>query len=258
MSKKAAGHNLTDILGPGTKGANAEQGINELGYPMMIGDSGIHRKLTDAVANGGINRNTNTKPSIFGENSAGNHSGVTVDTHAIRGALDVLNERHPGAIPAEYIRKEFREAYLADPTKLDPATWIEDTVASQAFKKVPSQVEYGNIAGVYHGAADILGVSPAEAQAMGWFGSGHRTGLSSEQKTIVNLMNDRIAVTAKALGRSQEDVARAMYRRQIPLMMTGHPAMLAAGQNQDSGPSKMALELAKRLSDQEFYAKGGI
>ena len=40
--------------------------------------------------------------------------------------------------------------------------------------------------------------------------------------------------------------------------MTGNPAMLVAGQNQDAGPSKMALELAKRLSDQEFYAKGGI
>ena len=41
--------------------------------------------------------------------------------------------------------------------------------------------------------------------------------------------------------------------------MTGNPAMLAAGQNQDRpGPSKMALELAKRLRDQEFYAKGGI
>ena len=42
------------------------------------------------------------------------------------------------------------------------------------------------------------------------------------------------------------------------LAMTGNPAMLAAGQNQDAGPPKMALELAKRLSDQEFYAKGGI
>ena len=43
------------------------------------------------------------------------------------------------------------------------------------------------------------------------------------------------------------------------LAMTGNPAMLAAGQNQDRpGPPKMALELAKRLSDQEFYAKGGI
>jgi len=40
--------------------------------------------------------------------------------------------------------------------------------------------------------------------------------------------------------------------------MTGNPAMLAAGQNQDASPSKMALELAKRLSDQDFYAKGGI
>lgn len=43
------------------------------------------------------------------------------------------------------------------------------------------------------------------------------------------------------------------------LAMTGNPAMLAAGQNQDTpGPSRMALELAKRLSDADFYAKGGI
>lgn len=43
------------------------------------------------------------------------------------------------------------------------------------------------------------------------------------------------------------------------LAMTGNPAMLAAGQNQNRpGSSEMALELAKRLSDQDFYAKGGI
>ena len=218
MNKRAGGIPLNEVLGPGTIGANAKKGINERGYPMMIGEGGIHGQLVADLETGGISRATNTKPSVFAENSAGNLSGVTVDTHAIRGALDVLNEKHPGAIPLEYIKKQYREAYQFDPTKMNAATWLEDTVASQAFKKAKSQVEYGHVAGVYHRAADILGVTPAEAQAMGWFGSGHRTGLSSQQKTIVNLMNDRIEVTAKILGISQAQAARQLYRREIPLL----------------------------------------
>jgi hypothetical protein len=219
MAKTARGIPHRKILGPGTVDPKTgKPGISEHGFPMMTGDGGIHGKLLDQVIDGtGINRDTNTKPSVFSANVQGNLSGVTLDTHAIRGILDALNARHPGSIPPEFILPEFRDAYAENPAALDPATWIADTLAKGKDSGVDKQLEYGSLASIYHDVADKLGVSPAEAQSMGWFGSGHRTGLASERKTIVDLLNDRVDVTAQTMNMEPEEVLRLFFNRQIAL-----------------------------------------
>ena len=223
MAKQKAGIPVRDVIGPGTGG------ISEKGYPMMTGPGGIHGSLLDDVAAGGINPLTNPKPATFAGNVGGNLSGVTADTHAIRGALDALNAKSPGSIPESFIKKEYREAYKSDPYALNAATWIDDTLASAMVKGKKQQVEYGPVADVYHRAAELLGVSPAEAQSMGWFGSGDKTGLASARSTIVDLMNQRVDVTAQAMGISPEEAAAKMFRREIPLMSNpGDPLSAAA------------------------------
>jgi len=226
MAKRQMGLDMRDVVGPGG------EGLNEKGYPMMIGlkgeigesgkpnvSEGIHKKLLDAVQKGeGINPDTNTKPYTFAENVYGNLQGVTVDTHAIRGALDVMNEIEPGSIPLDYIKKDFRDAYAADPSSFDPATMVEDTLGKQTFNKVSMQTEYAVFSDIYVKAADILGVSPAEAQAMGWFGSGDSTGLASELKSVARLLDERIDVTAQATGMDKETVFRKLLSREIPVM----------------------------------------
>jgi hypothetical protein len=213
MAKRQAGAELTDVMGPGTGG------VSEKGFPMMIDKGGIHKKLHDASSSPeGIDRMTNPKPWFFSKNVAGNLTGVTADTHAIRAALDVLNELKPGTI-GEWIKPEFKEKYAADPSKLDPATWIDDTLGSVSVKGKQMQVEYGPIADIYHEAAKILGVQPAEAQSMGWFASGKRTGLKSDRKTVVDLVNERINVTAQALEISEKEAAKKLLNREIPLLV---------------------------------------
>jgi hypothetical protein len=192
--------------------------LNDKGYPMMVGPSGIHAKLIDEVYRGeGFNPDVNPKPATFAENNYGNLEGVTADTHAIRGALDALNEIEPGAIPEQFIVKEYRDAYRADPTKLDASKWIDDTLGSQAVNKKNSQVEYAPFVDIYKRVSDIHGVRPAEGQSLGWFGAGARTGLGSELKTLADLLSDRISVTAKLTGWSSDEVFKKLLRREIPM-----------------------------------------
>ena len=94
---------------------------------------------------------------------------------------------------------------------------VTDPGALSATARVTMQTEYAPFSDVYSRAAEILGVSPAEAQSMGWFGSGDKTGLMSEVKSIPTLLNDRIDVTSQLLGIPKEEVFKLLIQRKIPL-----------------------------------------
>lgn len=261
MTKRHLGIELDEIIGKGSGG------INEKGYPMMIGDSGIHKQLTEATQNGGINPNTNPKPATFAENVYGNLDGVTVDTHAIRGALDAMNEINPGSIPIDYIKPKFRDQYKADPLSLNPANMIDDSMGSQMIDGTKMQTEYAVFSDIYRLTAEKLGVSPAEAQSMGWFGSGDSTGLASELKSVARLLDERIDVTAQAMNESKESVFKKLLNKEIPVLSlfgaaTGAGLMsdeedqpqLARGgflDNSESEKGIMSLE-GQSMADEKF------
>lgn len=235
MAKEAAGVPHREILGPGTIDAKTgKPGISEKGYPMMTGKGGIHGILLDNVQQYGmIDRATNTKPATFGANMVGNRSGVTADTHAIRGALMALNDIAPGSIPDGFIVKEALSAYKKDPTKVTP-DMLHDTVGTQMVdidgRRVQAQTEYPVFADIYHLVAKDLGVDPAEAQALGWFGLGDETNLASARKTVSEVFDERINVTAKALGLTPQEVAKLVFNRKIPVMSLLGGAMVTQGQ----------------------------
>ena len=229
-AKQEAGIPLTDVIGPGSGG------INEKGYPMMIGPGGIHGLLVDAVRQGGIDYSTNPKPATFAENVKGNLQGVTVDTHAVRGALDAMNEAMPGSVPKKFIKPEFHKKYEADPSSLDPATMIIDTLGSQKVSGEKMQTEYAVFSDIYKLAAEKLGVTPAEAQSLGWFGSGNRTGLASELKTVVDLIDERVDVTSQLLGESKEKVYKDFLSGKIPLLSIPVAGLLGAGMAREERP----------------------
>jgi hypothetical protein len=241
MAKQAQGIPFREIIGPGTVDPKTGvRGISEKGYPLMTGKGGIHGNLLDdVIESGGMNVANNPKPSNFGPNIAGNRSGVTVDTHAIRGTLQTLNEMEPGAVPEGFILPKFREAYKSDPSVLTP-NMIDDTLAGQMIgpkgNTTKAQTEYAIFADIWHKAADRLGVSPAEAQSMGWFGFGDETNLGSARKTPVDIFDERIDVTAKAMGISPEKTAEGVFRRQIPLLGVGGLGLLSTMPEQEQQP----------------------
>jgi hypothetical protein len=222
MAKDQQGIPFRDVVGPGTMRPDGTKGISEKGYPMMTAKGGIHGGLLDDVAaTGAMDVARNPKPSNFGANLSGNRSGVTMDTHAIRGTLMTLNEMEPGSVPEGFILPKFRDQYIKDPNILTP-NMIDDTLASQMTgpkgNTTKLQTEYPVFADIWHDAAAKLGVSPAEAQSMGWFGFGDETNLGSARKTPVDIFDDRLSVTAQALGITPEQAARSVFRRQIPLL----------------------------------------
>ena len=238
MAKEAQGISVRDIIGPGTVDPKTGvRGISEKGYPMMTGKGGIHGKLLDDLArDGSLNVNTNPKPSNFGPNIAGNRSGVTVDTHAIRGTLQTLNEMDPGSVPEGFILPKYRAQYAADPSTLTP-DMIDDSIGSQMVgpkgEATNMMTEYPVFADIWHGAADLLGVSPAEAQSMGWFGFGADTNLGSAPKTPIDIFDERLSVTSQALGISPKEAARGVFRREIPLLGVGGLGLLGMSYPQE-------------------------
>lgn len=241
MAKQAQGIPFREIVGPGTVDPKTGvKGISEKGYPLMTGKGGIHGNLLDNVIDdGGMNVANNPKPSNFGPNIAGNRSGVTVDTHAIRGTLQTLNEMEPGAVPEGFILPKFRDAYKSEPSVLTP-NMIDDTLAGQMIgpkgNTTKAQTEYAVFADIWHKAADRLGVSPAEAQSMGWFGFGDETNLGSARKTPVDIFDERMDVTAKAMGITPEKAAEGVFRRQIPLLGVGGLGLLSTIPEQEQQP----------------------
>ena len=234
-AKQKAGLQLSDIIGPGG------DGINEKGYPMMIGPGGIHQRLVDDAAAGGFNFNTNPKPATFVENVSGNFAGVTADTHAIRAVFSAMNEIEPGSVPIQFIggktaakTKELRAQYEADPSSLNVANMIDDTLASQKINGESVQTEYAIFSDIYKKVAENLGVQPAEAQSLSWFANGEKTGLGSAPKTIVELIDERVDVTAQALNQSKDEVFKKFMQGSIPLLSLGGLSLLDTGAAQDT------------------------
>ena len=229
-TKETLGKDVTEIIGSGG------EGINEKGYPMMIGEGGIHQKLINDKQAEGLNVNTNPKPVSFAENVSGNLKVVTVDTHAIRAVFHVMNKLNPGSVPLDFIggktpkkTKEFQEMYKNDPSSLDVATMIKDTLASQMINGQSMQTEYAVFADIYKKVAELAGVNPAEAQSLTWFSFGDLTGLASEPKTIVELIDDRVDVTSQLTGQSKEEVFKKFMQGGIPLASFGGLNLLDTG-----------------------------
>ncbi len=189
---------------------------NLKGYPML----GSHYDLTNRLLSGEADINRNPKPSEFNRNAQGDLSGVTGDTHYIRGVLSTLNDIRPGELPLEFLTPKAQSKYRETGT-FDPALDVDDTLRSMTRDKIKMQVEYGPMADVAFSVADRLGIAPAEAQALQWFGMGDKTGLKSAQKTISDLMNERIDVTAQVLGISPIEAYKLYVRGEIPLMAKG-------------------------------------
>lgn len=196
-----------------------EQFGNARGYNMM----GSHQDLAGQMLAGTHDPLTNPKPSAFLPNTAGDLGHVTADTHNIRGALLAMNEVEPGSISPGWFNTPEAAARYADTATFNPAKDIDDSLKSATVGGRKMQVEYGPMADVTFEAARQAGVAPAPMQSLGWFGSGADTGLASATKTIAELMNERVNVTAQALGLDPKTVLRMFQEGRIPLMSDGGP-----------------------------------
>ena len=228
-AKQSANIPVDSVIGPGTLDPKTgTKGISEKGYPMMISPGGTHRKLVDGVAAEGLNLNTQPKPFTFAKNVQGNLNGVTVDSHAIRAVIFVLNDLKPGKVPIEFILPKFQKKYKRNPTQLT-FDMIDVSFATQARNKVLYKPEYKIFSDIYKKVANNLSIKPAEAQALTWFNYGDRTGLVSKPKTFVDILEERIDVTAQLTNDSKENVFKQFMQGTLPLLSLGGITLLETG-----------------------------
>lgn len=221
-AKQNANIPMTKIIGPGG------EGINEKGYPMMIGPTGIHKKLIDQSAIGELNMNTNPKPFSFAENVSGNLEPSTVDTHNIRAILLTMNDIEPGSLPIEWIKKSKQSDYKKNPSALN-ALDIDDNFKTQMVNGQKSKPEYGIFHEVNKKVGERLNIKPAEAQALIWFNYGDRTNLLSEPKTIIELLEERVDVTSQLTKKSKDQVFKEFFTGTSPLLSVGGLTLLDTG-----------------------------
>ena len=196
---------------------------NDKGYPMMD----MHKDLTKALVEDRNMFNSNPKPSSFMQNVLGNHEGVTVDTHNIRGVLKSFDELFPGALPKEWFntKEDYHDYKTTGLTSKLLMGGIKDMLESQALKGEKRQSEYGPMANITERAAKMIDVPRAPAQSLGWFGLGEHTNLKSAPSTLVDLLNQRINVTAQHLGVKPEVVRDLWAKHEVPLMNRGGKAI---------------------------------
>jgi hypothetical protein len=160
----------------------------------------------------------------FVENSRGNLENVTVDTHAIRGAVGALEEAvGQGNLNENWLKAGARDTYKKE-GRFSLATDVDDGLDAKKTKPyggVTTQVEYGPMAEIYADAGQKAGASPAEAQALGWFLGGDETGLVSTPRTIARLWHDRVAATAEVLGVPFDKAVKMVGRKEIPIYGAG-------------------------------------
>lgn len=233
-AKQTAKIPVDSVIGPGTVDPKTgKKGISEKGYPMMISPGGTHRKLVDAVAAEGLNVNTQPKPYSFAKNVQGNLNGVTVDSHAIRAVIFVLNDLEPGKVPIEFILPKFQKQYKKNPTKLT-FDMIDASFATQARNKISYKPEYKIFSDIYKKVANNLSIKPAEAQALTWFNYGDRTGLVSKPKTFVDILEERIDVTAQLTNDSKDNVFKQFMQGKLPLLSLGGITLLETGTSMEN------------------------
>tara|TARA_R100001460_G_scaffold40740_3_gene76059 strand:- start:243 stop:2021 length:1779 start_codon:yes stop_codon:yes gene_type:complete len=233
-AKQTAKIPVDSVIGSGTVDPKTgKKGISEKGYPMMISPGGTHRKLVDAVAAEGLNVNTQPKPYSFAKNVQGNLNGVTVDSHAIRAVIFVLNDLEPGKVPIEFILPKFQKQYKKNPTKLT-FDMIDASFATQARNKISYKPEYKIFSDIYKKVANNLSIKPAEAQALTWFNYGDRTGLVSKPKTFVDILEERIDVTAQLTNDSKDNVFKQFMQGKLPLLSLGGITLLETGTSMEN------------------------
>lgn len=231
--RRAAGDPLTPEVqraeqAAGLWGSDPKTGKNNLnrpGFAMMEG----HTRLSDEFARDVVDPWRNPKPYLFQEAWSGNMGDVVADQHNILAVLDAYDRLDPGGLPREWFMSDaayqsYRES--GGLPKQIPDKMFEGSLAGGVVPGTggrEAQTEYPLIAEPTYLAADLMGISPSEAQENLWFAKGGLTGLRSPPRAIPDLLNAQIQATARATGLHPEVIMKLWATRKIPLAQDEQP-----------------------------------
>ncbi len=200
------------------------------------------------------------KLGTFYRNYLGNLKPVTVDVNAVRGPIIergdprwlasklVEKDEEGNVIATHFPRKDVESGKLSlKEAKARPGFW----------EAAPSGSEYAGFEELWQRGAKRKGMEPAEAQALGWYGSADVTALKTKPELYVENLERMIKRTAEQTGQNPRQVMEDVLR--------GKQYLKAKGGSVDKQPVRKIKAYGKDIESKihdEFAthinaAKGG-
>ena len=155
------------------------------------------------------------KLGTFYRNYQGNLRPVTVDVNAVRGPIIergdprwlasklVEKDEEGNVIATHFPRRDVESGKLSlKEAKERPGFW----------EAAPSGSEYAGFEDLWQRAAKRHGVAPAEAQALGWYGSADVTALKTKPELYIDNLERMIRRTAEQTGQNPRQVMEDVLR----------------------------------------------
>ena len=155
------------------------------------------------------------KLGTFYRNYLGNLRPVTVDVNAVRGPI--IERGDPRWLASKLVEKDekgrvtgtFTPRKDVESGKLS----LKDAKARPGFwEAAPSGSEYAGFEELWQRGAKRKGMEPAEAQALGWYGSADVTALKTKPELYVENLERMIKRTAEQTGQNPRQVMEDVLR----------------------------------------------
>lgn len=155
----------------------------------------------------------NKKLGTFYENLLGNLRPVTVDVNALRGPI--IEQGDPRWLASKLVEKDDKGKVINSykPREMFDTGEMTMREAKQRpgfWEAAPKGAEYAGFEELWQRGAKRHGVEPAEAQALGWYGSADVTALKTKPENYVDNLERLIKRTAEQTGKSATEVMNDM------------------------------------------------
>lgn len=186
-----------------------------------------HAPLAQRAVGGGLTLSQHSKLLAFLSALTGDRTAFPIDSNKVRYTNMTFNDVAPGILPrASFATERGYHRYLAAYRNGGPGMTDHELLEVLARAPggqringvyVPSELPF------YHDiitqAAERRGLSPLQGDSLLWFNFADRTGLASPRMTQVDILNERFARTAAALGITPREAAHMHWRQEIPIAL---------------------------------------
>ena len=155
----------------------------------------------------------NKKLGTFYENLLGNLRPVTVDVNALRGPI--IEQGDPRWLASKLVEKDDKGKVINSykPREMFDTGEMTMREAKQRpgfWEAAPKGSEYAGFEELWQRGAKRHNIEPAEAQALGWYGSADVTALKTKPENYVDNLERLIKRTAEQTGKSPTEVMNDM------------------------------------------------
>jgi hypothetical protein len=226
------------------------------GYGSLAQGDIFNRAVMIGQGNIGEALPPNKKLGTFYENLLGNLQPVTVDVNAVRGPIiergdprwltsKLVEKDETGKVINSYKPREMLESgeMTLREAKQRPGFW----------EAAPSGSEYAGFEELWQRGAKRHDVAPAEAQALGWYGSADVTALKTKPENYVDNLERLIKRTAEQTGKSPTEVMNDMVTGNGFLRKEGG----AVDRKEDMSMKMADIRLRAMVDERMGMAKGG-